>query len=378
MNIRNELRKLAASTTGQININENQIDEVCQYLQMYQYCNFIPILLNCITSFGIIDDQDEVITTLQTFISENRSTSNNIADTSKTLNNIFRGLTNQHMTLIKIVVQYSPLVIMFKKYELHSQNGRRRFLELRDNLTTQFQLQERNNLVLNALIIIHTVCEPFCLKAQSLSQFLSRIQKLNNVDESLNQLDICYKNLQLINGWLSSDSSSLENAIIIMEYLYKTGTIYVFLKHLVGEKSYFEIRYYLEPHDSDSTDQDHESPPKKKTHQIMSMTDFADHKRQLTFCNVDVSDVAQKKIMLVQQLKLLKRLENLFSSLISLENQGHPQYQDQCIVYTIGDNSRALASILQSLKDTEVHVGDESREQFQIAKQNELKSVLDS
>ncbi|CAF1555775.1 unnamed protein product, partial [Adineta steineri] len=67
---------------------------------------------------------------------------------------------------------------MMKKAELYTTHGRRRFQELRDNLTTQFQLQERNNMILNSWIIIYGLCEPFTMKAKTLEDFVDSVAKL--------------------------------------------------------------------------------------------------------------------------------------------------------------------------------------------------------
>jgi len=71
-----------------------------------------------------------------------------------------------------------------KKSDLYSPHGRRRFQELRDNLTTQFQLQERNNMILNSWIIAYELCEPFVLKAKNFDEFIDRIARLLNFEEN--------------------------------------------------------------------------------------------------------------------------------------------------------------------------------------------------
>ncbi|CAF1628440.1 unnamed protein product, partial [Didymodactylos carnosus] len=95
----------------------------------------------------------------------------------------------RHLALIKITLDCSLVVNMLKKKDLYSTNGRRRYQELRDNLTTLFQLQERNNMILNSLIVTYVLCEPFILKANNLNEFITRLANLKNVDEtSLNHI----------------------------------------------------------------------------------------------------------------------------------------------------------------------------------------------
>ncbi|CAF1240365.1 unnamed protein product [Didymodactylos carnosus] len=49
---------------------------------------------------------------------------------NKILKDIFSGLNNQYLELIKHLLDYSQLITMIKKYDLYSHNGRRHFLEL--------------------------------------------------------------------------------------------------------------------------------------------------------------------------------------------------------------------------------------------------------
>ncbi|CAF0985043.1 unnamed protein product [Didymodactylos carnosus] len=122
-----------------------------------------------------------------------------IAVSHKSLKEEFKGLDNRHLELIKTILECSSVINLLKKSDLYLKHGRRRFQELRDNLTTLFQLQERNNMILNALIITYAVCEPFVLKAQNLKEFVSRLLKLHNLDKSLNQIkdNMPYKKLLL-------------------------------------------------------------------------------------------------------------------------------------------------------------------------------------
>ncbi|CAF4729385.1 unnamed protein product, partial [Rotaria magnacalcarata] len=71
-----------------------------------------------------------------------------------------------------------------KKSDLYSTNGQRRFQELRDNLTTQFQLQEFNNMILNSWIMTYSLIEPFTFKAKSFDDFILRIGQISNLEES--------------------------------------------------------------------------------------------------------------------------------------------------------------------------------------------------
>ncbi|CAF5137247.1 unnamed protein product, partial [Rotaria magnacalcarata] len=136
---------------------------------------------------------------------------------------------------------------MMKKSDLYSPHGRRRFQELRDNLTTQFQFQERNNMILNSWIITYALCEPFVLKANNFDEFLNRIAGLSKFEEnSLNHIQIVNENVQIVYMWLSAEETTvLDNALLTMEHLYKTGKVQIRLRHLMNEQSYFEIIYSI-------------------------------------------------------------------------------------------------------------------------------------
>jgi hypothetical protein len=136
--------------------------------------------------------------------------------------------------------------------------------------------------------------------------------------------------------WLE-ETTVLDNALITMEHLYKTGTVKIRLRRLMNEQSFFEIGYSINKiktevlanadlDDDDEFEQEqHKSEILKFT---LSMSDIDDHKRQLTFCNVDLQEnMFYKKILLNEQLKLLKIVENIFGILVKLEMAGHPEYQ---------------------------------------------------
>ncbi|CAF4562280.1 unnamed protein product, partial [Didymodactylos carnosus] len=147
-----------------------------------------------------------------------------ISESNETSKIIFNGLDNRHLQLIKVTLECSSVIKTFKRAALYSPKGRLRFRELRDNLTTQFQLQEKFNLILNALIVTYAVREPFVVNAMDVKDFFKRLLNLYNIDESINQLQIVNENIQLVTLWLATDEiSTLDNALITMGRLYKNG-----------------------------------------------------------------------------------------------------------------------------------------------------------
>jgi hypothetical protein len=141
--------------------------------------------------------------------------------------------------------------------------------------------------------------------------------------------------------WLSAEEiTMLDNALITMEHIYKTGIVNIRLKRLMNEQSYFEIEYSIDKmstqlnseNDTDSDEQleddEIQQQQREKFKFILSMADVDDHKRQLTFCNVDLQQkMIYKKTLLNEQLKLLRTIEKIYSIVVKLEMAGHPNYQ---------------------------------------------------
>ena len=147
--------------------------------------------------------------------------------------------------------------------------------------------------------------------------------------------------LPTIRMWLLTDETAiLDNALITMEHLYRTGMLHVRLSNLVSQQLCFEITYSIarrpiKINKSNESD-DGEADSRQDTSQerdteilfTLSMSDISDHKRQLTFCNIDLQQhMIDKKILLEEQLKLLDTIENIYYILIKLEKAGHPNFQ---------------------------------------------------
>jgi hypothetical protein len=131
--------------------------------------------------------------------------------------------------------------------------------------------------------------------------------------------------------WLSEEQTSvLDNALITMEHLYKSGTVNIHLRRLMNEQSYFEINYTID------RIQGQEINNRQEVKRTLSMADVDDHKRQLIFCKVDVEQNKRYKESVIKgQLELLQIVEKIYSNLIKLELSGHPDYQLHEEQYTI-------------------------------------------
>jgi hypothetical protein len=128
--------------------------------------------------------------------------------------------------------------------------------------------------------------------------------------------------------WLSAEETTgLDNALITMKHLYESGTVDIHLRHLMNEQSYFKIEYSIDKIQG-QTQPELAQKESEKIKFPLSIADIDDHKRQLTFCNVDVEqNVFYKKTLINGQLKLLKTIEEIYSILTKLEMAGHPDFQ---------------------------------------------------
>ncbi len=149
------------------------------------------------------------------------------------------------------------------------------------------------------------------------------------------------QNIQTINLWLSTeDTTMLDNALITMEHLYKTGMVNIRLQRLINEQSHYDIDYSIDKisdqamriNDSDGEQhvdsKNDESIQQEQIKFTLSMVDVDDHRRQLTFCTSDLlANVAYKTLLLAEQLKLLQMVEKVFYIHVKLEIAGHPDFQ---------------------------------------------------
>jgi len=119
--------------------------------------------------------------------------------------------------------------------------------------------------------------------------------------------------------WLSAeDTTVLDNALITMEHLYKTGAVDIHLRHLLNKSSYFEIGYSIDRNQGQTTNDNRQELERIKF--TLSMADIDDHKRQLQFCNVDVQQNRfYSKALIESQLKLLQKIEKIYLILKKLE-----------------------------------------------------------
>jgi hypothetical protein len=183
INVREEVQKLFTNQKSE-ETNNQQIEQVCEWLRTYQVYSHLSIIIDCVQKFKIISGGDE-IDHLQGMIINEDCSLKDMSKTYKDLYQRFQKLSNNHLQLIKLIVECPNVVKMMEKFDLYSSpHGLRRFQELRDNLTTQFQLQERNNMVLNSWICTYTLCEPFVREVKKLEEFVDNLSQLPNIDES--------------------------------------------------------------------------------------------------------------------------------------------------------------------------------------------------
>ena len=163
--------------------------------------------------------------------------------------------------------------------------------------------------------------------------------------------------------WLSAEETNvLDNALITMEHLYRSGVVHIQLRRLINEESKFEIEYSINKTQTSIKDNSEglvnendgflqqEEPEKIKF--VLAASEVDDHKRQLTFCNVDLSEAMKpKRILLNEQLKLLNTVNDIYSTMIQLEMAGHPDYQLKEENLQLSDRTGEISRILSRLKD---------------------------
>ncbi|CAF1064818.1 unnamed protein product [Adineta steineri] len=347
-------------------------EQICKRLQIFQYYSHIKVILDCIKKFDIISNTDgnNELDELKQLSSKQDCSLENICQDHGVLTQEFQNISSKHLDLIKIANECPNIIELMKEFDLYSDKGRQKFQELRDNLTIQFQLQERNNIMLNSFIITYTLCEPFVLKAKTLKEFVSHIVNLVNFDtHSLRHMKETNTNTQIIRMWLSAEETTVfDNALVVMTHLYKTGKVAIRLRHLLHEQSSLEINYFIdktqsatsntemtnrEKRNDESSDDEQESRP-DKIKVTLSMTDIEDHKRQLTFCNVDLPEsMFHMKIVLAEQMKLLKLIGDIYSTFIKLEMSGHPNYQLRSKHFKIYSLTNPINPVLLTSQENE-------------------------
>jgi len=370
INVRDEVQKLSTNRSIEKHsmMTDEQISQVYEWLRTYQVYSHLNNIILCVRTFNLISNTNDSIDNLEDVTIEENCSLKNMSQTYQELYQRFQKLNNHHLQLIKMINQSPNVIQMFKTSDLHSLNGLRRFQELRDNLTTQFQLQERNNLLLNSWIISYALCKPFVNQVDSLEQFITNLSQLPTIDETSLQhirgkilLKNCFHtkqmtlvvvvndNIQIVTMWLSAEEiTRLDNALITMEHIYKTGQVHIHLQRLINEQSSIEITCSTAKTSNESIDDEEEE--QNKFLFTLSSSDIDDHKRQLTFCNVDLqTEMIYKKILLNEQLKLFKLIEKIFSILLKLEMAGHPNYQLRKLDYDIFDTQGNIRKILSDI-----------------------------
>ncbi|CAF1212878.1 unnamed protein product [Rotaria sordida] len=196
INVKEEVKALFANCSNTDQKQENtgtiplrQIEQVCEWLQTCQYYSHLNTIIECVQKLNIISNLNsnknyESIDHLQKLIINVNVSLKEISEICKNIYECFQKLTNHHLQLIKTILECSNIVQMMKKFDLYSTQGLHRFQEIRDNLTTQFQLQERNNMILNSWIISYALCQPFVSQVENLEEFVDNLAKLLNIDES--------------------------------------------------------------------------------------------------------------------------------------------------------------------------------------------------
>lgn len=141
------------------------------------------------------------------------------------------------------------------------------------------------------------------------------------------------QNIQLINVWLeSSETNVLDNALVVMDHLYRTGTVKIWLRRLINQDSDLTLEYSIgrtKVSDNSVQISSLDSLRNDDINRIsLSKSEIDDHKSQLTFCDSDIPEsMAFKKTLIKEQVDVLNLVEKIYSKRLLLELHGHPNYQ---------------------------------------------------
>jgi hypothetical protein len=154
--------------------------------------------------------------------------------------------------------------------------------------------------------------------------------------------------------WLSADETNvLDNALITMEHIYRSGVVHIQLGRLINEESKYELEYSINKSQTPIKD-DLENAAQERIKFILSRAEVDDHKRQLIFCNVGLSEALEsKKILLNEQLKMLTIVNNIYSKMIQLEVAGHPNYQLKEETLQLSDRTGEISRLLSHMRDNQ-------------------------
>lgn len=153
------------------------------------------------------------------------------------------------------------------------------------------------------------------------------------MNSNLDLFLVIKEHIQLVEMWLSTDTTAvLDNALITMEYLFRSGKVSFFQNRLLNKTSYYEVKYSIDrisnsSQSSATSRQPNADEGSDKIIFTLDISDVDDHKRQLTFCNVDVDEKSSQKVLVSGQLAILDIAGKIFSMYSELEALGHPDYQ---------------------------------------------------
>ncbi|CAF4808975.1 unnamed protein product, partial [Rotaria sp. Silwood2] len=142
-NIREEVKKLYTNRLNDqyndrgnslttIDSNEKEIEQVCQWLQIYQYYSHVSIIMECIKKFDLLplNNKEEIINHLRFLNDDENYLLKDINQTYQILQDCFQNITHQHLQLVKKAVECSNVINMMEESYLYSTYGRHCFQEL--------------------------------------------------------------------------------------------------------------------------------------------------------------------------------------------------------------------------------------------------------
>ena len=107
-------------------------------------------------------------------------------------------------TILKLFKAVSNSKAFFQFAEengFRGDNGRRKFIQLHNLVTTRLQHEEYNGVVLDHLLGCYDYIDPFLRKPSSLNELMMLVTALPNIENGINQLRTVNGNIGLIKNW---------------------------------------------------------------------------------------------------------------------------------------------------------------------------------
>ena len=299
---------------------DHVVRTVKKSLETLQYITCIKPVVEALQMFEVVPIDDEDFCYLQSVPPESAEredlTLDKVPAEYQRVNEIFQDLPPQNLEVFDRVRQCGNLISFFREMKFHeSDQGKRRWAALRENITIRLQNNAFKSTLMNAVIVSYRCLAPFICTGVGLRQVVEHACKQCVSKEMAQQMQSASDNISQVRQlFQQAAASSTENALQLAGQLQKFGEARFYLRKLSCKKSTYDFK--LQPDDDD----DDES----KDPAVHDEEEIAELRRQLLFCSSD--DTAANAVA-SGFLSTMEAIDSLKQELFSLEADGHPDYQ---------------------------------------------------